>query len=59
MKLTEKEIELIADDLVIYMTAFQGYEKLIGFSSELNTFKLKVDHFDSLYQTCKPTKFGK
>ena len=59
MKLTEKELDLIADDLLIYMKAFQGYEKLVGFSSDLNTFKLQKDHFDSVYQTCKPTWFGK
>ena len=59
MKLTEKELDLIADDLVIYMKAFQGYEKLVGFSSVLYSFKLQMVHFDYVYQTCNPTCFGK
>jgi len=54
MKLTTQQIERVAEDLTLYMVAFQGYEKLVGFSPELDTFKLQMDHFDSIYQTCRP-----
>lgn len=54
MKLTTQQIERVAEDLALYMVAFQGYEKIVGFSPELDTFKLQMDHFDSIYQTCRP-----
>ena len=53
MKLTQKEIERVADDLALYMVAFQGFEKIVGFPVGLN-FKEQMDYFDSFYHTCKP-----
>ena len=54
MNLTEPQVENFAGDLALYVAAFQGYEKIVGFPSELNTFQKKVKHFDSIYQTCTP-----
>jgi len=54
MKLTQKQIERVGADLSLYMLAFDGYAKIVGFSPELDTFKLQMDHFDSIYQTCRP-----
>ena len=52
MKLTEKEIDLMADDLLIYHEHFLLFEKKINFPKN-TSFDKKLRLFNSIYQTCK------
>ena len=62
MKLTEKQIDLMADDLLIYHEHFLIFEKKIKFPKN-TSFEKKLRFFNSIYHTCnviktnnKPTK---
>ena len=62
MKLTEKELDLMANDLLIYHEHFLIFEKKIKFPKN-TSFEKKLRLFNSIYHTCnviktknKPTK---
>ena len=51
MKLTEKEIDLMANDLIIYHEHFLIFEKKINFPKN-TSFDKKLRFFNSIYHTC-------
>ena len=55
MKLTEKEIDLMANDLIIYHEHFLIFEKKINFPKN-TSFDKKLRLFNSIYHTCKVIK---
>ena len=55
MKLTEKELDLIANDLLIYHEHFLIFEKKINFPKK-TSFDKKLRLFNSIYHTCKVIK---
>tara|TARA_B100000287_G_C20268529_1_gene636996 strand:- start:164 stop:349 length:186 start_codon:yes stop_codon:yes gene_type:complete len=58
MKLTEKQIDLMADDLLIYHEHFLIFEKKINFPKN-TSFDKKLRFFNSIYHTCKVIKTNK
>tara|TARA_R100001082_G_scaffold90986_1_gene57616 strand:+ start:213 stop:431 length:219 start_codon:yes stop_codon:yes gene_type:complete len=58
MKLTEKELDLIASDLLIYHEHFLIFEKKIKFPKN-TSFEKKLRLFNSIYQTCKVRETNK
>ena len=58
MKLTEKEIDLIASDILIYHEHFLIFEKKINFPKN-TSFDKKLRLFNSIYQTCKVRETNK
>jgi hypothetical protein len=52
MKLTEKELDLMADDLLIWHEHFLIFEKKIKLPKK-TSFEQKLRIFNSVYQTCK------
>ena len=52
MKLTEKELDLMASDILIYHEHFLIFEKKINFPKN-TSFEQKLRLFNSIYQTCK------
>ena len=52
MKLTERELDLMANDLLIYHEHFLIFEKKIKFPKN-TSFDKKLRLFNSIYQTCK------
>ena len=55
MKLTEKELDLMANDLLIYHEHFLIFEKKIKFPKN-TSFDKKLRLFNSIYHTCKVIK---
>ena len=55
MKLTEKQIDLMANDLIIYHEHFLIFEKKINFPKN-TSFDKKLRLFNSIYHTCKVIK---
>ena len=51
MKLTEKQIDLMANDLLIYHEHFLIFEKKIKFPKN-TSFEKKLRLFNSIYHTC-------
>lgn len=51
MKLTEKELDLMANDLLIYHEHFLIFEKKIKFPKN-TSFEIKLRLFNSIYHTC-------
>jgi len=51
MKLTEKELDLMANDLLIYHEHFLIFEKKINFPKK-TSFEQKLRLFNSIYHTC-------
>jgi len=51
MKLTEKELDLMASDLLIYHEHFLIFEKKIKFPKN-TSFEKKLRLFNSIYHTC-------
>ena len=58
MKLTEKELDLIASDILIYHEHFLIFEKKINFPKN-TSFDKKLRLFNSIYQTCKVRETNK
>ena len=55
MKLSEKELDLMASDLLIYHEHFLIFEKKIKFPKN-TSFDKKLRLFNSIYHTCKVIK---
>ena len=55
MKLTEKQIDLMANDLIIYHEHFSIFEKTINFPKN-TSFEKKLRLFNSIHHTCKVIK---
>ena len=55
MKLTEKELDLMASDLLIYHEHFLIFEKKINFPKK-TSFEKKLRFFNRIYHTCKVIK---
>jgi hypothetical protein len=55
MKLTEKELDLMANDLLIYHEHFLIFEKKIKFPKN-TSFEKKLRFFNSIYHTCNVIK---
>ena len=51
MKLTERELDLMADDLLIYHKHFLIFEKKVKWSKN-TSFEKKLRLFNSIYHTC-------
>jgi len=58
MKLTEKELDLMASDILIYHEHFLIFEKKIKFPKN-TSFDKKLRLFNSIYQTCKVRETNK
>mgnify|MGYP003137052389 CR=1 FL=1 len=58
MKLTEKELDLMANDILIYHEHFLIFEKKIKFPKN-TSFDKKLRLFNSIYQTCKVRETNK
>ena len=58
MKLTEKELDLIASDILIYHEHFLIFEKKINFPKN-TSFDKKLRLFNSIYQTCEVRETNK
>tara|TARA_B100001029_G_C14864669_1_gene341024 strand:+ start:437 stop:646 length:210 start_codon:yes stop_codon:yes gene_type:complete len=58
MKLTEKELDLMADDLLIYHEHFLIFEKKINFPKN-TSFAKKLRLFNSIYHTCNVIRTNK
>ena len=58
MKLTEKELDLMASDILIYHEHFLIFEKKIKFPKN-TSFDKKLKLFNSIYHTCKVIKTNK
>ena len=52
MKLSERELDLMASDILIYHEHFLIFEKKINFPKN-TSFDKKLRLFNSIYQTCK------
>ena len=52
MKLTEKELDLMADDLLIWHEHFLIFEKKFKLPKK-TSFEQKLRIFNSIYHTCK------
>lgn len=53
MKLTEKQMDLIVQDLILDITHFQLFEKRTDLNLKGLSFSDKRKIFTSLYHTCK------
>ena len=51
MKLTEKELDLMASDILIYHEHYLIFEKKTKFPKN-TSFEQKLRLFNSIYQTC-------
>ena len=58
MKLTEKELDLMVDDLLIYHKHFLIFEKKINFPKK-TSFEQKLRLFNSIYKTCEVRETNK
>ena len=58
MKLSERELNLIASDILIYHEHFLIFEKKIKFPKN-TSFEKKLRLFNSIYQTCKVRETNK
>ena len=58
MKLTEKELDLMASDLLIYHEHFLIFEKKINFPKN-TSFDKKLRLFNSIYHTCEVRETNK
>ena len=58
MKLSERELDLMASDILIYHEHFLIFEKKIKFPKK-TSFEQKLRLFNSIYQTCKVRETNK
>ena len=58
MKLTEKELDLMASDILIYHEHFLIFEKKTKFPKN-TSFEQKLRLFNSIYQTCEVRETNK
>ena len=58
MKLSERELYLMASDILIYHEHFLIFEKKIKFPKN-TSFEKKLRLFNSIYQTCKVRETNK
>ena len=58
MKLTEKELDLMVSDILIYHEHFLIFEKKINFPKK-TSFEQKLRLFNSIYQTCEVRETNK
>ena len=58
MKLNEKELDLMANDLLIYHEHFLIFEKKIKFPKN-TSFEKKLRLFNSIYHTCNVIRTNK
>ena len=58
MKLSERELDLMASDILIYHEHFLIFEKKINFPKK-TSFEKKLRLFNSIYQTCEVRETNK
>ena len=58
MKLSERELDLMVSDILIYHEHFLIFEKKIKFPKN-TSFEKKLRLFNSIYQTCKVRETNK